>query len=178
MKRFLTTLLFMALLTPLQAKEQEWSEAVNGLRARLSLERQEDSPFLKVFVEFQNTSDVAGIRTIRFTPETITPEVIAESGTPLKSATGAYDGMSPTWTHLKLPFEGTLRFRISFPGLGYRPKRDKTIIDLGPLRSWIIPDDNSYYLSGSLTIPKRDGDHSHSDWSGTLTLPRIAISRK
>ena len=48
-----------------------WSETVNGLKARLSLEREQKSPFLKVFIEFQNTSDVAGNRKIRFDPKAL-----------------------------------------------------------------------------------------------------------
>jgi hypothetical protein len=73
-----------------------WSERVNGLRGRLSLERDQKSPFVKVFIELQNTSDVAGSRKI---------------------------------------------------------------------------------ISGTLTIPKMAGDHPHSDWSGTLTLPTTKIPR-
>src|SRR5204863_9117505 len=98
-----------------------------------------------------------------------------ELWTPLAKANGEYDGMSQTWEPLLLPFEGTIRFRISFPGLGYRPETDRTIIDLGPSMSWVIPDDKEYFVSGTLTIPKMEGDHRHSDWSGTLTLPTAKI---
>jgi hypothetical protein len=178
MKRFVPIIAFIALLTPLLAAEPEWSEPVNGVRARLSLERQKDSPFLKVFIEFQNTSDVAGMKKLRFTPDTIQAQVTDERGTPLKAASNPYDGMSPTWEPLRLPFEGTMRFRISFPGLGYQPNRDRTIIDFGPQASWIIPDDRSYFISGALTIPKKEGDHSHLDWNGTLNLPKIPIPTK
>ena len=162
--------------TPLPAPVSDgWSETVNGLRARLSLERDQKSPFLKVFIEFQNTSDVAGIRKIRFDPKTIEVRVADAAKTPLAKANGEYDGTSPTWEPLLLPFEGTIRFRISFLGLGYRPETDRTIIDLGPSMSWVIPDDKDYFISATLTIPKRAGDHPHSDWSGTLTLPTIKI---
>ncbi len=41
--------------------------------------------------------------------------------------------------------------------------------------SWVIPDDKEYFVSGTLTIPKMEGDHRHSDWSGTLTLPTTKI---
>ena len=152
-----------------------WSEAVNGLRARLSLERDPKSPFLRVFIALQNTSDVAGIRKIRFNPQTIVLRVADAAKTPLAKANGEYDGMSPTWEPLLLPFDGTIRFRISFPGLGYRPETDRTIIDLGPSMSWVIPDDKEYFVSGTLTIPKMEGDPHHSDWSGKLTLPTTKI---
>ncbi|HEY8960773.1 MAG TPA: hypothetical protein VIM57_01120 [Luteolibacter sp.] len=83
--------------------------------------------------------------------------------------------MSPDWTPLKLPFEGTMRFRINFPGLGYDPKRDKTIIDMGPQHSWRIPEKGEWFLSGSLKIEKQQGDQPYMDWSGTLSLPKIRI---
>jgi len=47
-----------------RAEDPPWSDAVNGLRGRISIERAEGSPFLKIFLEIQNTSDVAGIKTI------------------------------------------------------------------------------------------------------------------
>jgi hypothetical protein len=153
-----------------------WSETVNGLRARLSLERDQKSPFLKVFIAFQNTSDVAAMRKIRFDPQTLVLRVTDAAKTPLaKPSYGDYDGMSPLWEPLLLPLEGTIRFRISFPGLGYHPGKDRTIIDLGPTMSWVIPGDKEYFVSGTLTIPKKDGDHPYLDWSGTLTLPTIKI---
>lgn len=71
MKTLFAVILFVSLVTALSAAEPDWSEPVHGIRARLSLERQKDSPFLKVFIEFQNTSDTAGIKKLRFTPDTI-----------------------------------------------------------------------------------------------------------
>ena len=96
----------------------------------------------------------------------------------LAVANEPYDGMSPLWQPILLPYAGTLRFQISFPGLEYRPERDKVIVDVGASKSWIIPQDGStYYLSGTLSIKKEKGDHPHLDWSGTLTLPRVAIPK-
>ena len=178
MKRLLPIIAFIAFLTPLWAAEPEWSEPVNGVRARLSLERQKDSPFLKVFIEFHNTSDVAGMKKLRFTPDKIQAQVTDERGTPLQTTRNPYDGTSPAWEPLQLPFEGTMRFRISFPGLGYQPNRDRTIIDFDPQASWIIPEDRTYFISGVLTIPKKEGDHPHLDWNGTLNLPKIPIPTK
>jgi hypothetical protein len=74
-----------------------------------------------------------------------------------------------------VPFEGTLRFRISFPGLGYKPGRDTTIIDLGSQYSWSIPKDGEWFLSGTVKIDRQPGDHASMDWSGTLLLPKVRI---
>lgn len=108
-----------------RADQNPWSEAVNGLRARLSIEREKDSPFLKIFLEIQNTSDVSGNMAIRFTPDSITPTVTNKIDKELQRATGPYSALIPTWTPLMLPCEGTMRFRINYPGLGYDPKKDE-----------------------------------------------------
>jgi hypothetical protein len=62
--------------------------------------------------------------------------------------------------------------------MGYRPETDRTIIDLGPDESWVIPDGSTYFLSGTLTIPKQEADHPHYDWNGTLSFPKIPIPTK
>lgn len=159
-------------------KSQPWSEAVNGLRARLSIEREKDSPFLKIFLEIQNTSDVSGNKALRFTPDSITPTVTNKIDKELQRATGPYSALIPTWTPLMLPCEGTMRFRINYPGLGYDPKKDKAIIDMGPLQTWRIPENGEWYLSGSLKIEKQEGDHPYMDWSGTLSLPKVRIPQE
>jgi hypothetical protein len=152
-----------------------WSNNVDGMRARLSLERQTGSPFLKVSIEFQNTANFAGSRKLRFTPSSIEPLVVDEDGhMPDKKVAGAYDAMVPRWEPLLVPFGGDIRFQISFPGMGYFPG-DRTIIDLGPSNCWIIPHGQPYFLTGFLTIPKEKGDSPFMDWSGTLVLPKIPI---
>lgn len=178
MKTLLTTIVLLVLSNYARADQNPWSEAVNGLRARLSIEREKDSPFLKIFLEIQNTSDVAGIKTIRFTPDSITPTVTNKTDKELQRAIGPYSALSPTWTPLKLPCEGTMRFRINFPGLGYDLKKDKAIIDMGPQQSWSIPESGEWYLSGSLKIDKQEGDHPYMDWSGTLSLPKVRIPQE
>lgn len=180
MKAFLVAVLVIAFSAQIRASEalDSWSETVNGLRARLSVERDKDSPFVKVFLELQNTSDVAGIKTIRFTRKSITPTVTNKAGEELQRALGMYSSLSPDWTPLKLPFDGTMRFRISFPGLGFNQEKDKTIVDLGSQHSWIIPQEGEWFLSGSLKIDKQEGDHSSMDWSGTLSLPKIRIPQE
>lgn len=175
MKHLLPILALIALLPSLSAAEPEWSDSMNGLKARLSLERQPDSPFLKIFIEFQAASDVGGIMKVRFSPEALAPQVTDEHGEQLKPANADYSGLAPRWEPFTIPSEGTLKFRISYPGMGHNPAQDRTIIDLGPRNCWIIPADQPHFLQTTLTIPREKGDHPSSDWSGTLNLPKIPI---
>lgn len=91
---------------------------------------------------------------------------------------GILHGSIPITPTTWVPFEGTLRFQVSFPGLGYNRDKDNVVVDVGPSKSWIIPlDGSTYYLSGTLSVRKEEGDHHHIDWSGTLTLPGAAIPK-
>jgi hypothetical protein len=152
-----------------------WSKPVKGLRARLSVLPPQDtnSPFCRVFFELQNVDRALGQKHVRFSPERLALKVSNTNGTELAPANQPYDGVSPNWETIALPYAGTIRFQISFPGLGYRPAVDKVIVDVGPPRTWIVPQDGSkYFLSGSLSI---EIDHPSMDWSGTLELPAVEI---
>jgi hypothetical protein len=172
--------LFMGMVvSTVQASEDAlWSPSADGLRARLLVLPSEkpESPFCRVYIEFQNVSDVASPMKLRFATDNLSLAVADKNGKELTIANGPYDGLSPIGQPMSLPYDGVLRFRISFPGLGYRPGDDKVIIDVGVSRTWIIPQDGStYYLSGVLSIKKETGGHLALDWSGTLILPKVAI---
>jgi hypothetical protein len=155
-----------------------WSKPVKGLRARLLVLRSQkaNSPFCRVFIEFENVDGAAGQKKIRFAPDKLALRVTDKAGKELPVASGPYDAISPLWETIALPYAGTVKFQISFPGLGYRPETDKLIIDVGPGKSWVVPQDGSaYYLCGSLSIATEKADHPYKDWSGILELPNVEI---
>jgi hypothetical protein len=156
-----------------------WSRPVNGLRARLLVMPAEEpaSPFCRVFIEMQNVDDVVGQKRIRFTPRQLDLHVTKSGGEQLSLAGGAYSALEPFWEPTLLPYRGTIRFQISFPGLGHRAT-DKVIVDIGESRTWIVPQDGStYWLSGSLSIGRLKSDHPITDWVGTLDLPSVEIPK-
>ncbi len=162
------------------ADNAEWSNPINGLRARLLVldPQKPNSRFCRVFIEFENVADVMGQMHIRFATRKLKLRVTNQDGKDLAIATTAYDGFSPNWEAIALPYGGVLKFQISFPGLGYNPATDKVIVDVGAGAAWVIPQDNSiYYLSGTLSISPEMGDHPYMDWSGVLDLPRVAIPK-
>lgn len=162
------------------AGDAGWSPAVNGLRARLAVLPPEKpgSPFCRVRIEMENVGDVLGQMKIRFTPGRLALRITDDAGKELRVSNGPYDGIAPLWEPTLLPYAGTMSFQVSFPGLGYRPNVDKMIVDMGPSGAWIIPQDGArYWLSGRLTVEKRDGDHPIMDWSGSLDLPRVPIPK-
>ena len=155
-----------------------WSPVVNGLRARLVVlpPDKPGSPFCRVMIEMENVRDAMGQMKIRFAPGRLELRVTDKAGRELRASTGPYDGIAPLWEPTLLPYAGTIRFQVSFPGLGYRPNIDRTIVDIGPTGAWIIPQDGAGYgLSGRLVVEKKEGDHPIMDWSGSLDLPRVPI---
>ena len=173
-------LLFLGLLQPLLAGDDaSWSKPDNQLRGRLLIlpgEKPNDR-FCRVFIELQNVADVIGQREIRFSPGKLKLQVTDKDGRALEVSHGPYDGMSPIWKPTLLPFAGTIKFQISFPGLGYRKGEAGVIVDMGAENSWVVPPTGDYFLSGTFTVRPEEGDHPFMNWSGTLTLPKVAIPK-
>jgi hypothetical protein len=170
------------IVSPVEVSEDAlWSKPDNGVQARLLVlpGKKPNEPFCRVYLEFQNVSDVMGQTKIRFSPGNLTLAVTNKNGRKLATPSSInYDGPFPLWES-NLPYDGTLKFRISLTGLGYRPGKDKVIIDVGTNNVWVVPQNSStYYLSGTLSIKKEKGDHPHTDWSGTLTLPKVEIPKE
>lgn len=160
-------------------EDSGWSAPVNGLRSRLSVlpSDKPDSPFYRVFIEMQNVSNTMGQKKIRFSPDSLELQVTdVTNGKPLPVANGPYDGMKPFWDPTPIPYGGSIKFQVSFPGMGYRPA-DKLIVDMGPMKTWVLPPDGWYMLSGRLVISAQTGDHPYMDWSGTLELPKVRIPK-
>jgi hypothetical protein len=180
MKRLLPMLLLAATAVMASNDDALLSPPVNGLRARLIVLPPEKPtvPFCRILIEMQNVEHGLGQKSIRFSPDKLDLHITDQSGKELPPVIGDYDGKSPNWEPTLLPMEGTIKFRISFPGLGYRPGIDKVIVDMGLSKTWIVPQDgSSYWLSGKFIVPKQEGDHQHMDWNGTLELPKVQIPK-
>jgi hypothetical protein len=177
MKAFIAFAFLGLLVLRTHGGEPAWSEPVNGLRGRLSVEPPEkDSRFCRVFLEFQNVQDVLGQKTVRFSPDKLKLQVQDRDGKIRKPDLAViYDGMSPHWEPLLLPYAGTLRFQISFPGAGYDPAQKGLIVDMGPENVWTLPVKGDCYLSGTFTCSREEGAHPLMDWHGSLNLPGALI---
>lgn len=157
-----------------------WSKSVDGLRGRLQVLPPLPSDALKcrVFLELENTGDIMGQRTIRFTPGKLALQVIDKDGKLLDVSSNAYSGMSPIWEPTLLPYGGTIRFPINLYGLAHARDLREYIIDMGAMNSWIIPRTGDYFLKGTLSISKPEGVATPRwEWSGTLVFPRVEIPK-
>jgi hypothetical protein len=157
-----------------------WSEPVNGLRGRLLFT--EDARFNgtrmgAVYLEIQNVSDVLNPMEIYYdTFHALPCELLDGSNQPVAQAASPADIMSPTPFWIMLPYDSTLRFRVSVSGYGI-PKDAGLSIGLMS-GNWIIPPTSraACFLSASFSVtPPETKDHLHA-WHGVLNLPKVKIS--
>jgi hypothetical protein len=192
MKRIFFLFSLLLSLTNLRAENTNenvgaWSEAVNGLRGRLivTLEKEENgvqSP--KVFLELQNVGNILdSIRINAFDPKTsFQCRVVDGTGKPMASDLGGIREMVVPAFTLSIPFESSLRLNVNrhFPGAFFwrqsLPKKCTEIV-LG-CDVWAIDkeDHADYLLEGTFHIEESKPVWP-PNWSGTLKIPGVKISR-
>jgi len=175
---------FTAIATAANADQKgAWSEAVNGVRARLVIGFDPDfagTEMATVHLEIQNVSDVADPKEIWFDPDRCfvgwqlrdeTGKAVPRPGAMVASIIT----MGPYW--ITLPYDSTLRLRISVSGYGIRP--DGGIALQLPGAFWQVPRraDGRYELSVKFvgSAPKDDARRA---WHGTLVLPSVRVQDK
>jgi hypothetical protein len=165
---------------PIAVKEEiKWSEAVNGVRARIFLKRTaivNDTPIVSTYLVLQNVSDV--LNPIRFTwgSEQTRFRVVDAEGRELPPANGPYSGRGSVGPFpLVLPFGGELTFDISCRGHGVGGPL-AAHIDLGP--TWQIkPDQGDSFLRATIEIEKIPPIRNDfmREWHGRIELPPVKI---
>src|SRR3954471_12211503 len=126
-----------------------WSNTVNGLRGRLLAapgEVFEGTRMVDVYLELRNVSDVGNPMDVYFDQfRSITSSVADAEGKALKQPPNAASIASPGPFWLSIPWDGTLRFRLSVSGYGIYKNSGTDI----PMNSgnWVIaPGDKKQYF--------------------------------
>jgi hypothetical protein len=157
----------------------DWSDSVQGLRGRLSVS--EDKPFIgtrmiAVYLELENVSDVGNAIELYFDPtRSIVSRVVDENSNDVaQPPNGASIALPPPFW-LAVPWDGSLRFRISVSGYGvYKNSGTQIQMNSG---SWLIRrgDKRKFFLETTLVSKPPAGDRRRA-WAGELKLPKILIS--
>jgi hypothetical protein len=151
-----------------------WSDAVNGLRARLSVRQTEtfnDTPILTTYLELQNVRDLGNVMEVADILEHAEFTVTNAAGKVVAPADGPFDSLSVELGVIRLPHDSLLRFNIAQRGAGVS-RGLAAHLDLGPLAHWNFKaGDETYYLQAKLTVKER----ADQRWSGTLVLPRTRL---
>ncbi len=161
-----------------------WSAPVNGLQARLALNRTRvfnGTTMIVPQLELRNVSQV--INPLHFvwdTPE-LKCTVADKDGNALPNAgVGVYSGPMGQHFEITLPPGGTLTFPVLAGGAGV-PAGAAGMIDLGPSNTMTFQDDGKIWLfkarldvAENKVVPK----NSTQDWYGTITFPPLEVPLK
>ena len=163
---------------------QAWSDAVNGLRARLVLKRTEvidGTPIISTYLELRNVSDVGNPMALQGSHAKQEFKVIDAEGRAMPPpATVLFDGkIGGIQGDLVIPFHSTLSFDISGRGAGI-PADKAGMIDMlgGP---WEFDDAaKAYRLKATIEIPeaKRADNDPNWQWHGRIEIPAVAVPLK
>ncbi len=89
---------------------------------------------------------------------------------------GVYSGGIPDPCWLALPYDSSLRVRVTLGGFGI-PQTNGFFIAGQISDAWVIPSGttNEYYLSGTFTVTAPKNDTRPHIWEGTLELPQVRV---
>jgi hypothetical protein len=168
------------LTTAKAAEEGVWSEAVNGLQARVELRRVQvmnGTTVLATYLHLRNASDVFNPLSIPWNSKLMSFRVVDEKGKDLAKYRGPFDGHVLAGTaDLILPIRGQLSFDYSCHGAGI-PGDKGAHLDLGVDDTWQIERNQDHcVLLAVLEVPKskrEDGEVRH--WHGRIELPPVKI---
>lgn len=166
----------------------EWSEAVNGLQGRIAVAK--DAEFngtkqIAVYLELRNSINIFSPTEIYFEPhKAFKWRIIDRNEKPLAPPSATFASIfSPDSYWLVLPFDSTLRFRVSVSGYS-APANSGTQIQLLSNNSlngdWLISDKdkNDYFLDGTFISQPPKIELNRQVWQGTLKLPKVSIPHK
>jgi hypothetical protein len=159
-------------------EEAGWSEAVNGMQARVAVERKnvvEGVTLLAVYLELRNLSEAADTKTIHLDLRSITASIIDSEDKLVPSPDAVdYGGRVVGPWDLRLAPDSSQRLNITSHGLGIR-RNLAAILDLGPPNIWEFKpgETGPYYLKASVEVAKDPADANA--WSGKIELPKARI---
>ena len=153
----------------------DWSERVNGFRARLSIKRlkiSNGSCIMATYLELDNQgSPKSFIKSV----DSMTFRVTDKDGNEVAVNRGmTFSGWAGGTPRLTLPHDSSIRFRIGPTGHGIG--RDLAAhLDLGIDYCWSLPK-GDYFLSGILeVVSTMQSDEAVDPWHGRIVLPRVLI---
>ena len=159
-----------------------WSDVVKGVQGQLIIS--EDQPFngtkiVAVYLELRNVSNVGDAIEIYFDPiHTFQCQLLDPNDRAVATAGLPASIMIPHPFWLILPYDSSLRFRISVSGYGV-PQNERALIPL-ECGDWVIKsgDVSDYKLEVTFVVNPPKVDIDRRVWKGTLKLPGVKVALK
>ena len=155
--------------------EGQWSQPVNGLRARFKFSRNDSgkrSVRIEPYIELHNSSDVIGNISIAIKKDEIEYQLKNKEGADVPKGMILYSGFFADFGVLQIPHNSYLLLNVT--GAGLMTSKDVVChIDLGGTNCWSFTKDSTgdAFLEGKIVIDNAGG----KTWSGELVVPKTKV---
>ena len=155
--------------------EGQWSQPVNGLRARFKFSRNDSgkrSVRIEPYIELHNSSDVMGNISIAIKKDKIEYQLTNKEGADVPQGNILYSGFCTDFGLLQIPHNSYLSLNVT--GSGLMTGKDVVChIDLGGSNCWSFTKDSigDAFLEGKIVINNADG----KTWFGELVVPKTKV---
>jgi len=167
---------------PVSAND-EWSEAVNGLQARLELVEREKlfgTRWLVPYLELRNVRDVSNQMEVNCDNRHLKVELVDANGSPLRDGQSSpRTGPIPDLTVIVLPWDSSIRLNLECRNWGIA--KDAAAMVATDSGAWVIQENEKgkIYLRATLTGEKIEPSYnSRKRWSGKIQTPLLKVDWK
>jgi hypothetical protein len=165
---------------PLSAND-DWSEAVNGLQARLELverEKRYGTRWLVPHLELRNVRDLGNQMEVNCDNRHLKVELVDANGSPLRTGRSLpRSGPTAELNVIVLPWDSSIRLNLECKNWGI-PNAAMVATDSG---AWVIQENEKgkIYLRATLTGEKIEPSYdSWIRWSGKIQTPLLKVDWK
>jgi hypothetical protein len=163
-----------------QTTSDEWSAVKDGVQGRLIFSEEpafNGTRMLGIDLELRNVSDVGNPIEIYYDPiNAFRCELLDAKNNPVAQPPLVADIMTPNPYWISLPYQGSIRFRVSVNGYGVAKDSGRMIqMSCG---AWLLkPGDQApYAFHATLSADPAREPRPHA-WKGPLELPLTAVPR-
>ena len=155
--------------------EGQWSQSVNGLRARFKFWRNDSGKGpvrIEPYIELHNSSDVIGNIGVVVKKDEIEYRLTNKDGADVPKGMILYSGIVVDIGLVQIPHNSYLSLNVT--GSGAMVGKDVAChIDLGPANCWTFAKSSTdnVFLEGKILIENAGG----KGWSGELAIPKARI---
>jgi hypothetical protein len=160
----------------------DWSEAVNGLQARLELvegEKINGTPRLMPYLELRNVRDLGAQMEVNCDYRHLKLELVDANGSPLRDGwSSPRSGPTHELNVIVLPFDSSIRLNLDCRSWGVPKDAVMVAADSG---AWVIPENEKgkVYLRATLTGEKIEPSYdSWKRWSGKIQTAPLKVDWK
>ncbi len=161
----------------------DWSEAVNGLQARLELverEKKYGTRWLVPHLELRNVRDLGNQMEVNCDYRHLKVELVDANGSPLRPGSSSpRSGPTTELNVIVLPWDSSIRLNLECRNWGI--KKDAAAMVATDSGAWVIQENEKgkIYLRATLTGENIEPSYnSWKRWSGKIQTPPIKVDWK